>query len=70
MADCECLPKCPFFNDRMENMPAMADLMKKRFCQGNWSSCARYMVFKGKGREFVPSDMFPSETERAEEILG
>jgi hypothetical protein len=24
MADCECLPGCPFFNDRMQNMPAVS----------------------------------------------
>lgn len=29
MVDCTHLEKCPFFNDRMQSMPATADIDKK-----------------------------------------
>ena len=70
MADCECLPKCPFFNDKMSSKPATAELMKKQYCRDDFESCARYMVFKKLGREAVPADLFPSQQERARKILG
>jgi hypothetical protein len=32
MAECECMGGCPFFSDKMANMPAMAAGFKKRYC--------------------------------------
>lgn len=69
MADCICLPKCPFFNDVMSDMPTTAEMMKKRYCQGDNSKCARYMVFKALGRERVPANLYPAQTGRAEGII-
>ena len=69
MAECECLATCPFFNDQMISMPAMAELQKNRYCLGDWGACARHMVFAEFGREAVPTDLFPNERERAERIL-
>ena len=69
MSDCECLEKCPFFNDKMENMPATTEMYKKRCCKENFEKYARYMIFKKLGREKVPADLFPNHTERAEQIL-
>ena len=70
MADCQCLPKCPFFNDQMANMPSLASSMKRRYCQGDPGQCARHMVFEAMGREAVPMDLFPNQVERAGEILA
>ncbi len=70
MADCPCLPKCIFFNDKMANMPQAAEQMKTRFCKGDNSGCARYMVFAKLGREKVPTDLFPRHVDRAKEILA
>jgi hypothetical protein len=69
MADCERLATCPFFNDRMSNMPATTGLFKKRYCQGDNSNCARYMVLQALGKEKLPADLFPNERERAQEII-
>lgn len=66
---CECLEQCPFFHDRMANMPSMAAVLKKQFCLGDWSSCARCLLVNELGSEAVPSDLFPDEVERAREIL-
>jgi hypothetical protein len=70
MADCECLPKCPFFHDKMENMPSMADMMKTRYCHDAYQTCARYRVFKAHGREAVPTDLFPNQAEAADQLLA
>jgi hypothetical protein len=70
MSDCKCLPLCPFFNDKMQNMPAAANLLKKRLCQGDNANCARYMVLCALGREKVPSDLSPNQTERAAILIA
>jgi len=70
MAECVCLPGCPFFNDKMQNMPALAGIMKKRYCMDDFDSCARYMVFTKLGKEKVPMDLYPNQVERANEILA
>ena len=70
MADCVCLPRCPFFNDRMADMPATTQLMKKRYCQGDQTQCARHMVFSKLGSEMVPTDLYPTQVERAKEVLA
>lgn len=67
---CECLEACPFFHDRMKNMPTMAGLLKQQFCLGEWAACARCMVFKALGRDSVPPDLFPDETARARDIIN
>lgn len=69
MADCECVPKCPFFNDRMVNMPTLAETMKKKYCQGGFDQCARHIVFKVLGSPGVPLDLFPNQTERVPSLL-
>ena len=64
--ECECLAKCPFFNDQMANMPALAGQIKQRFCLGAWDSCARYVVFKALGPGRAPADLYPlPQIERA-----
>ena len=67
MAECERLATCPFFSNRMANMPRVADLMKQTFCHGNSSHCARYQV--ASAGVTVPSDLYPQDTERARDIL-
>ncbi len=70
MPDCECLARCPFFNDKMSDMPAMSDLYKARYCRGEFDNCARFMIFKQKGREAVPADLFPNQIDRARALLA
>lgn len=70
MAMCECLESCPFFNDKMKNMPATANLYKNNYCKGDNTQCARYMIFKVSGSGAVPDDLFPNNVERANSILA
>lgn len=70
MADCELSPTCVFFNDQMADMPSMANIIKDRYCRGSNTMCARHMVFRVLGREAVPTDLYPSQVERADQITG
>lgn len=69
MSECELLAGCIFFNDKMADQPATADLLKVRYCKGDNSKCARYMVYKAKGRDNVPPDLFPGQLTRANSII-
>jgi hypothetical protein len=69
VADCESLPRCVFFNNKMSNMPASAELLKQQYCKNRFSTCARYLVMKSLGPEAVPADLFPGQKEMAEEII-
>jgi len=70
MADCALIETCIFFNDKMAEMPGMANLYKQRYCREDSSSCARYTVFKALGRENVPANLFPNDLARANEIVA
>ncbi len=68
MTECECLPKCLFFNDKMADMPATAEKMKNRYCLGNKIICARYMV-KSSGKP-VPVDLYPNMVDKAKALIA
>lgn len=70
MAECECLPKCPFFNDRMANKPATAQMMKNQYCLGDSTDCARHQVKVAVGSENVPADLYPAQTEKVKAVLA
>ena len=69
MTDCEFLKKCLFFNDKLENMPKAADMMKETYCQWRYTECARYKIANVLGKSAVPHDVFPSDDRRATKIL-
>jgi len=70
MAECDLLNTCIFFNDQMDEMPAVANLMKSRYCKSDYEKCARMKVVKAVGREKVPKDMFPNQDEYAQEVIS
>ena len=51
-------------------MPEIASMMKRRFCQGDNSKCARWIVLSKLGPTGVPADLFPNQIERANELIG
>lgn len=70
MANCECTPGCPFFNDKMKDKEGLAAIYKKKYCQGDFAQCARYMIFKKLGKPFVPENLYPNMREDALAILS
>ena len=70
MAECPLLAKCIFFNDKMASMPTASELMKKKYCLKDNTTCARYMVCSTLGREHVPADLFPNNVDRVKVLLS
>ncbi len=70
MANCECLAGCPFFNDKMPDTEGLGAMIKKKYCLGDNSNCARYMVFKKLGKAAVPVNLYPNMQDRAREIIA
>lgn len=70
MAECELLKGCPFFNDKMDPEKGTGAMYKNKYCLGDNSNCARYMVFKKLGREKVPANLYPNMHDRARKILA
>jgi hypothetical protein len=66
---CEYLETCPFFHDKLENMPVTAETYKKQYCRADFITCARYRIAKEKGPENVPDDLFPNQRSKADRIL-
>ena len=69
MADCELLKGCLFFNDKMPMETGMGKIYKGKYCQGDNSVCARYMVAKNAGREKVPQNLYPNMIDKANQII-
>jgi hypothetical protein len=70
MAKCERLEECPFYNDRLDNMPSVADAMKRLYCGRSYKQCALYVVKMSLGRKHVPVDLFPNDKIRAKILLN
>jgi len=70
MADCELLNGCLFFNDKMPEDSGMGAIYKKKYCNGDNSNCARYLVAQKLGKENVPANLYPNMTEKAFQIIA
>lgn len=57
---CEKLGGCPFYNDKMPMDKGLGSIYKKKYCEGNKTNCARYMVAKELGKEHVPITLYPN----------
>jgi hypothetical protein len=67
--DCENLAGCAFYNDKMDIDSAIGRMYKRRYCKGDKTLCARYMVATQLGGAFVPTDLYPNMHERAVKIV-
>ncbi len=62
---CELRAKCPLFNDQMEADSTTRAMYRVQYCNGEYSECARYLVFTALGAEHVPRDLYPNDRLRA-----
>lgn len=67
VAECDRLATCPFFIEKMPTMAGVADWMKKTYCLGNKTLCARYQVISADIT--APPDLYPNDTPRSQQIL-
>lgn len=70
MAACEKLAKCPFYQGKMSMDSGLGSMYKKKYCEGDKTSCARYMVATKLGPEFVDLNLYPNMTDQAKALLA
>ena len=71
MAVCERLKNCSFYQNRMIIETGFGAVLKKRYCEcNNTANCARYMVLKQLGADYLDDSLFPTMIDRAMELIA
>ena len=70
MATCEKLAKCPFYQGKMSMESGLGSMYKKKYCEGDKTTCARYMVATQLGPEYVTENLYPNMADAAKKILA
>ena len=69
MATCEKLSKCPFYQGKMSMDSGIGSMYKKKYCEGDKTICARYIVATKLGPEYVTDRLYPNMEDAAKKIL-
>ena len=71
MKRCTITSECPFFNDQLPKIYTAKerDDMKRKYCGGGNSQCARFIVAKALGLHEVPVNLFPNDFFKVSVIL-
>lgn len=67
---CEKLAKCPFYNDKMDINKGIGAMYKRKYCEGDKTLCARYIVATQLGAEYVTNSLYPNMNAVAEKLLA
>ena len=70
MAECEFIDSCPFFQGKLAEKAVEVEELKEKYCRTNNLHCARYMVATAVGKDKVPPDLYPNETDVAYKIIA
>lgn len=69
MATCEKLAKCPFYQGKMDMETGLGSMYKKKYCEGDKTTCARYMIATKLGPEFVTNNIYPNMVDLAKNMI-
>ena len=70
MATCEKLAKCPFYQGQMKMDSGIGSMYKKKYCEGDKNSCARYIVATKLGPQFVTNNLYPNMMDAAKRLFA
>jgi len=70
MAKCENLAGCPFYQGKMTMDSGIGAMYKKKYCEEDKLSCARYMVASRIGKQYVTLNLYPNMQDQAKKILA
>lgn len=70
MAACEKLSKCPFYQGSMDINSGLGSLYKQKYCEGDKTTCARYIIATNLGPEFVTNSIYPNMKALADKMLA
>ena len=68
MATCEKLEKCPFYQGTMDINYGIGSMYKKKYCEGDKTICARYIIATQLGPEYVNNNIYPNMNNVAEKL--
>ena len=69
MATCEKLSKCPFYQGKIDINSGLGAMYKKKYCEGDKTICARYIISTKLGPEFVNNSIYPNMIDVANNLL-
>lgn len=69
MATCEKLAKCPFYQGKMDINSGLGAMYKQKYCEGDKTACARYIVATQLGPEYVTNNLYPNMSDAAKALL-
>lgn len=61
MASCEFKPTCFVFNECLQDLPCTAEHIRQKYCDGDYSGCARYIYGTTRNTSKVPKYLFPDD---------
>ena len=70
MAVCEKLSKCPFYQGQMSMESGLGSMYKKKYCEGDKTTCARYMIATKLGPQYVTTSIYPNMTDLAKKMIA
>ena len=70
METCEKLAKCPFYQGQMSMESGLGSMYKRKYCEGDKTQCARYMIATTVGPEFVTNHIYPNMKDMADKIIA
>ena len=70
METCEKLAKCPFYQGQMKMDSGLGGMYKKKYCEGDKTTCARYIIATKLGPEFVTNNIYPNMNDLADKMLA
>ena len=70
MATFEKLSKCPFYQGKMNINSGLGSMYKKKYCEGDKTTCACYIIATQLGPEFVTNILFPNMNDLANKMLA
>lgn len=70
MATCEKLSKCPFYQGKMDINSGLGSMYKQKYCGGDKTICARYIIATKLGAEFVTNNIYPNMNDLANKMLA
>ena len=66
---CEKLQKCPVYQGKMNMDSGLGSMYKKKYCEGDKTLCARYIVATKLGAEYITNSLYPNMNDAANKLL-
>lgn len=70
MCTCPVLDQCPFFKNKLTNMPPNSEVHKINYCINDSFKCARLLAARILGTNSIPQNLLPNEMLKIEELIN